>query len=142
MKLSDKNIIRNRIIPVLGAIIVFAVSFCVLYLGDNVGLSDNGDFRRVLLTNNIEYKDSDNHYYLFKQDYKMKLDGKGSLGTALYSAWQTNAEEEIYKSPHFLIIKVSKVANVIANAISGAPLGDYNIVYLAIIYIFMLSAAA
>ncbi len=129
-------------LPVIGAIIVFIVSFCVLYLGDNVGLSDNGDFRRVLLTNNIEYKDSDNHYYLFKQDYKMKLAGKDSLGTALYSAWQTNTEEEIYKSPHFLIIKLSKITNVIANAITNKPLTDYNIAHMAVLYIFMLSVAA
>lgn len=126
----------------IGAVIVFIVSFCVLYLGDNVGLSDNGDFRRVLLTNNIEYKDSDNHYYLFKEDYKMKLVGKDSLGTALWSAWQTNDEAEIYKSPHFLIIKLSKVMNVIANAISNKPLTDYNIAYMAVLYIFMLSVAA
>lgn len=140
--LSGKNILRGRIFPILGAIIVFVVSICVLYLGDNVGLSDNGDFRRVLLTNNIEYKDSDNHYYLFKQDYRMELQNKDNLGAALYSAWQTNDEEEIYKSPHFLLIKISKVINVTANAISGAPLDDYNIMCMAILYIFMLSASA
>ncbi len=137
-----ENIIRRRIIPTIGAVVVFIVSVCVLYLGDNVGMSDNGDFRRVLLTNNIEYKDSDNHYYLFKDEYKMKLDSKSNVGTALYSAWQTNDEEEIYSSPHFLIIKLSKLANVIANAIKGAPLDVYNIAYMAVIYIFMLSCAA
>ena len=141
-KFREKNALRCRLFPVIGAVIVFIVSFCVLYLGDNVGLSDNGDFRRVLLTNNIEYKDSDNHYYLFKENYRMKLVGKDSLGTALWSAWQTNNEEEIYKSPHFLIIKLSKVMNVIANAITNKPLTDYHIAYMAVLYIFMLSVAA
>ena len=32
---------------------VFLVCLAVLYGGENVGLSDNGDFRRVLLTNKI-----------------------------------------------------------------------------------------
>ena len=68
---TDKNILRSRLFPAIGAVIVFIVCMCVLYLGEPVGLSDNGDFRRVLLTNNIEYKDNENHYYLFKQDYKM-----------------------------------------------------------------------
>lgn len=133
--------LRRRIIPLLGAAAVFIISFCVLYFGENVGLSDNGDFRRVLLTNNIEYKDRKNHYYLFKQDYKMKIDDD-NIGTAIYSAWQTNNEEEIYKSPHFLIIKLSKEMNVIANAVSGKPLKNYNIAYMAVIYVFMLSVAA
>ncbi len=128
--------------PLLGAVIVFIVSLCVLYLGDNVGLSDNGDFRRVLLMNNIEYKDSTNHYYLFKQDYKMILEDESDFKNAIVSAWQTNKNEEIYKSPHFLIIKLSKVLNVTANAISKSPFSDYNIIYMAILYIFMLSVAA
>ena len=40
---------NKRIFPLIGAIIVFILSFSVLYMGDNIGLSDNGDFRRVLL---------------------------------------------------------------------------------------------
>lgn len=139
---SDKNVIRQRLLPFLGAMIVFVVSLCVLYLGENVGLSDNGDFRRVLLTNNIEYKDSDNHYYLFKQDYRMKLSDNESFAGAVVSAWQTNNEEEIYKSPHFFIIKLSKVLNVIGNKISGAPLTDYNIAYMAVMYCLMLALAS
>lgn len=138
---KNNSIIRSRIFPFIGAVIVFVISFCVLYLGDNVGLSDNGDFRRVLLTNNIEYKNSDNHYYLFKQDYKMLLDDK-NVFSAIHSAWQTNKEEEIYKSPHFLIIKLSKVMNIISNAIAKRPLDTYHIGYMAFIYISMLAFAA
>ena len=136
------RIIRNRVIPAAGAVIVFIISFCVLYLGENVGLSDNGDFRRVLLMNNIEYRDSSNHYYLFKQDYTMQLEDESDFKNAVISAWKTNDKEEIYTSPHFLIIKLSKVLNVIANTVSDKPLTQYNIIYLALLYIFMLSVAA
>lgn len=136
------GIIKGRIIPILGALIVFFVSMSVLYYGDNVGLSDNGDFRRVLLTNNIDYADSTDHYYLFKQDYVMDLKGADNVFKAMYEAWQSNEEEEIYSSPHFLIIKLSKELNVIANAVTGRELTDYNIAYMAVLYIFMLSIAA
>lgn len=139
---GGQSILRSRIIPIIGAVLVFIVSFSVLYLGDNVGVSDNGDYRRVLLTNNIEYKDESEHYYLFKQNYVMKLDNDDNLFGAMGSAWQTNKEEEIYSSPHFLIIKISKELNVIANAICGRSLTEYNIAYLALIYTFMLSVAA
>ena len=107
-----------------------------------MGLSDNGDFRRVLLTNNIEYADDTDHYYLFKQDYVMDLNNADNVFTAMYEAWQKNDEEEIYTSPHFLIIKISKELNVISNAINGRPFTDYNIAYMAVLYIFMLSVAA
>ena len=50
MELLKNN---KRKIPLIGAIIVFILSFSVLYMGDNIGLSDNGDFRRVLLVNNM-----------------------------------------------------------------------------------------
>ena len=133
--------LRNRIIPITGMIIVFIISLSVLYLGEHVGLSDNGDFRRVMLVNNIEYADDTDSHYLFKEHYKMNLD-ESSFGAAVGSAWHTNNEEEIYSSPHFLIIKLSKEMNIIANAISGRPFSDYNIIYLALLYIFMLSIAA
>lgn len=136
------RLLRERILPVLGALIVFLVSLSVLYAGENVGLSDNGDFRRVLLTNNIEYADETDHYYLFKQDYVMKLADADSLPSAMAEAWKTNMEEEIYSSPHFLIIKLSKELNIIANAAAGRPLTNYNIAYMALLYIFMLSVAA
>ena len=137
-----KNMLRRRIFPIIGAVIVFIVCVCVLYAGDNVGLSDNGDFRRVLLTNNIEYKDDTDCNYLFKEDYRMILDNDKSFFGAIGSSWKMNKEEEIYKSPHSLIIKMSKVMNVIGNAITRRPLSDYHIAYLAIIYVLMLSFAA
>lgn len=132
---------NKRIYPLVGAIIVFLISFSVLYLGDNIGLSDNGDFRRVLLVNNLEYKDDSNYYYLFKQDYKMKVEGETFKEKIAYLC-QTNTEEEIYSSPQFIIIKASKVMNFVVNTIFRFDETTYNIGYLAFIYILMLSMAA
>ena len=67
-------------------------------MGDNIGLSDNGDFRRVLLVNNMEYENDSNYYYLFKQDYKMKVEGAGFWDKITYLC-ESNSEEEIYSSP-------------------------------------------
>lgn len=132
---------NKRIYPLLGAIIVFVLSFSVLYLGDNIGLSDNGDFRRVLLVNNMEYKDDNNYYYLFKQDYKMKVEGDTFKDKISYLC-ETNDEEEIYSSPQFIIIKASKVMNFVVNTVFGFDETNYNIAFLAFIYILMLSMAA
>ena len=141
-KTTAARILRGRLIPVIGAVIVFFVSLSVLYMGEHVGLSDNGDFRRVLLSNNISYADDTDYHYLFKEEYVMDKLDTGNVFTAMWTAWASNAEEEIYSSPHFLLIKISKELNVIANAVTGAPLSSYSIFWLALLYIFMLTVAA
>lgn len=151
---ASGGFIRRRILPLIGAIIVFITCMLVLYNGEPVGiegrytdgramgLSDNGDFRRVLLTNNIEYIDETDKYYVFNRYYNMDLHGADNVFKAMVEAWKTNKAEDIYSSPHFLIIKISKELNVIANAVSGRPLTDYDIKYMALLYVFMLSVAA
>lgn len=132
---------KKRIFPFLGAVVVFVLCFTVLYAGDNVGLSDNGDFRRVLLVNNLEYRDDTDAGYLFKEEYKMKIEGDNFYERLGY-LWQNNAHAEIYSSPQFILIKISKTFNYIANIINGRNENTYSIAYLAFLYILMLSAAA
>ena len=113
----------------------------MLYLGDNVGLSDNGDFRRVLLGNNLKYADDTDHYYLFKEDYKMTVSGS-TFSEKVKSVCETNKENEIYSSPHFMVIKLSKVLNLVSNTVFHRDETSYDIFYLAAIYIFLLALAA
>lgn len=131
---------KNRIYPAIGAVLAAALCLLVLYAGQNIGLSDNGDFRRVLLSSNITYENETDHYYLFKENYKMKVSGNSFLDKAV-SVTKTNTEKEIYKSPHFTIIKISKVLNLISNSLAGRDETDYDIFWLAIIYIFMFAVA-
>jgi len=132
---------KDRIYPAVGAILVFILSFAVLYMGDHVGLSDNGDFRRVLLANNLEYENETDYYYLFKQDYKMTVEGDNAFAKTA-SVLATNKYWDIYSSPHFFFIKLSKLMNLIHNWATGRPETSYNIGFLAGIYIFLLSCAA
>ena len=132
---------NKRILPLIGAVIVFVLSLSVLYGGKNIGLSDNGDFRRVLLVNNLEYENEDDYYYLFKQDYKMKVEGD-SFGEKIAYLCKNNDDAEIYNSPHFVIIKASKIMNFLMNTIFVREETHYDIFYLALIYIFMLTMAA
>lgn len=132
---------NKRIFPLVGAIIVFVLSFSVLYLGDNIGLSDNGDFKRVMLFNHMEYEDSENNIYLFKQDYKMKVKGNSFWEKIVYLC-ESDSGEEIYASPQFMVVKASKVLNFLANIITVQDETHYDIAYLAFLYILMLTVAA
>lgn len=133
--------LKNRIYPFIGALLVAILSFTVLFAGDNVGLSDNGDFRRVLLGNNLKYADETDHYYLFKEDYKMTVEGN-TFFEKVKSVCETDKENEIYSSPHFVVIKLSKVLNLAANTVFHRDETLYDIFYLAAIYIFLLTLAA
>ena len=132
---------KNRIFPFIGALMVMILCFLILYAGENVGLSDNGDFRRVLLGNDLKYADDTDYYYLFKQDYVMSVEGDTFLEKAS-SVYKIDNENEIYTSPHFQIIKLSKLLNLISNMRSGKEETAYDIFWLAFIYIFMLSSAS
>lgn len=132
---------HKRIYPLIGAIIVFVLSLSVLYAGDNIGLSDNGDFRRVLLVNNLKYDNEDNYYYLFKQDYKMKVEGDSFTDKVKFLC-ESNKDEDIYSSPQFVVIKASKVVNYLVNCILRRDETHYDIFYLALIYILMFTLAA
>ena len=120
---------------------VAVLSFAVLYAGNNVGLSDNGDFRRVLLANNLEYEDESDYYYLFKQDYRMEVEGNNAFTKAL-SVMKTNKDWDIYSSPHFFFIKLSKLLNLFDNMRTGRDETCYNIGWLAGIYVVLLAGAA
>ena len=93
--------LKQRILPLIGALIVCILCSCVLYVGDNIGLSDNGDFRRILLASRMEYADDTDSQYLFKQNYVMEVDGYDFVSKVV-SVWKTDTENEIYRSPHFI----------------------------------------
>ena len=112
-----------------------------MYFGDNVGLSDNGDFRRILLASKMEYEDETDYQYLFKQNYKMEVDAY-KVSEKIASVWETDTENEIYQSPHFIFIKASKVLNLLSNIAQNKDETQYNIAWLAGIYIFMFSVAS
>lgn len=137
----SKTTFKDRIYPFIGALLVFILSFAVLYTGNNVGLSDNGDFRRVLLSNNLEYEDETDYSYLFKQNYKMKVEGESNFAKAM-SVLKTNKDWDIYSSPHFIFIKLSKLFNLIDNIRCGRDETSYNIAWLAGMYVFMHALAA
>lgn len=132
---------KNRIYPFIGALLVMILSFMVLFAGENVGLSDNGDFRRVLLGNNLRYADETDHYYLFKEDYTMSVSGD-TFFEKIKSVCETDKENAIYSSPHFMIIKLSKVLNLTANTIFHRNENEYDIFWLAAVYILLLTFAA
>lgn len=131
----------RRILPFFFAVLTVVICMAVLYAGDNVGLSNNGDFRRVLLANHMQFADDTDNQYLFKDSYTMDISGD-TTWQRLGSLFATSQEEVEYTSPHFAFIKVSKLLNYWNNCITGQPAETYSLWYLALLYSLVLGAAA
>lgn len=131
----------RKLLPIFTALLVGITCLAVLYAGSNIGLSDNGDFRRVLLANQMDYADDTNSGYLFKQEYVMDISGD-TAWERIGSLLATSQDEVEYTSPHFAFIKVSKLLNYAVNRITGQPPTCYFLFYLALLYSLVLSAAA
>ena len=140
-RLRGKAEAVRKLLPIFTALLVAITCLAVLYAGDNIGLSDNGDFRRVLLANQMDYADGTDSSYVFKQEYVMEISGN-TAWERIGSLLATSQDEVEYTSPHFAFIKASKLLNYAANCITGQPLTQYSLFYLALLYSLVLSAAA
>ena len=120
-------------LPMIFSIIIFFVCIMILFAGNNIGLSDNGDYIRIMQVNNISYLQDENNSYLFRDIYKMKIEGNGFFEQI--SNLFKSSEGVEYQTPHHHIIKLSKLFNYINNCITNKSLENYNIFFLAIIYI-------
>lgn len=131
----------NSILPWAAAILIFFSSFAVLFWGENVGLSDNGDFGRVMKVNRITSEEETAHSFLFQQTYRMEIQGQG-IGEQLTFLLSTTMEDELYSSPHFVFVKASKLMNYCYNRLTGQEISQYHLGFLALIYLVMLAVAS
>ncbi len=128
----------RRIIAVVCALLVFIICSTLLFTDGGRGLSNNGDFYRVMDANGLQMADSTDNRYVFKRYYTMDID-EDNITSSLFA---TVEGEYLYKSPHFVFIKASKFLNYISNIITDAPAQHYDIFYLAALYIAILAYGA
>jgi len=128
----------RHILASLCAILVVIICSLTLFPNGGAGLSDNGDFQRVMDASGLKMADSSHSRYMFKRFYEMELDEKKPILSLLSSY----GENYLYKSPHSHFIKASKLLNYTANILTGKEAVSYDIFYLAFIYIIILAASA
>ena len=111
----------------------------ILYGGADMGLSDNGDYKRMLDSEGISYiQNADNQYY-FRRYYQMIGNGDGkieNLGQALKG--QNTA---FYGSIQNYFVKAAKALNYGYNLCTGRPRESFDIFWLAVIYISLFGTA-
>ncbi|HHW00874.1 MAG TPA: hypothetical protein GXX36_15160 [Clostridiaceae bacterium] len=120
------------------AVLVLIVLAASLYLGDTVGLSDNGDFKRVIAPNRISYGEEDREAFVFTDRFKLSFEGKGEF-ERLYNALFTLAQP--YVTTQHIFIKTSTLLNLFHNALKGTDPSVYRIQWLGVLYCIFLTVS-
>ncbi len=124
-------------------VFVFIVLACffILHVPQITGLSDNGDFGRVITPNSIISTDSSTATFFFQNEYIMDI-SEDSFFYIIGELFQENFYQDYdYTSTQFLFVKISKVLNYISNVIFDQPIEKYNISFLSILYILVFAFA-
>lgn len=120
-------------------VFIFSIILCnlILYNPQITGLSDNGDFTRVMLPNNIYYLDDTNVSHYFNQYYTMKIDGNNYFEIIFNLCKENPLDTTEYISSQFFFIKLSKIINYTINYFTNSTITNYDISYLSQIYILI-----
>lgn len=115
----------------LGLLALILVVF-TLFGGDEIGLSDNGDFNRVIRASSIRKTDVQSRF-VYVSGYELELQGESGLeqmGNLLFSG--ENVER--YPSVHLLFVRVSAAGNFVYNKLTGADPALYRLGILGLLY--------
>ncbi len=126
--------IKEKSFSLVTGIAVFIIIMLVLYQGDNIGLSDNGDYPRFAYRNYIMPLEKSEHpFYYYYDKYEMNLE-KGIFEVNMDGG-------NPYNSPHFIFLQLSKIVSIINNYFAQNLMNEYFVSSLAIIYILIYSVS-
>lgn len=105
----------------------------VLFSGGGIGLSNNGDFGRVMGSNSLEFA-QEPELFVYEDTYRMKLQGD-SPGEQLWNLLFSTEKIEAYPSIHMVFVRASLVGNLAVNLVTGQSMDTYHIQVLGVIYL-------
>jgi hypothetical protein len=127
-----------RVIRLILMILVLIILGVSLYSFDTVGLSDNGDFKRVASPNRISYCEEGRVAFAFTDCFSLSFEGNGEF-ERFYNSLFTLAEP--YITTQHIFIKISIFFNLIYNTLMGIDTSVYKIQWLGILYCILLTVS-
>lgn len=106
----------------------------VLFAGGGAGLSNNGDFVRVMSANHLSFADS-TAAFVYEDTFRMDFEGPitpGVVRDLLFSLDGVGG----YPSIHVAFVRLSLLGNLAVNALFGLSPNVYHIQVLGAIYLF------
>lgn len=122
----------------LFGVLALVISLCVLYLGDDIGLSNNGDFNRVRLASSLSYGAViPSHTYA--ETYTIGLSGD-TMGQMLKSILFSREGLDVYPSVHVFFVRIAVALNLVWNSLLGQDLAQFSMSTLGMIYCLLYAA--
>ena len=119
--------------PFLLAALAAVIMALVLFSGGGAGLSNNGDFGRVLSTNSLDYAESTGSF-AYEDTFRMVFQGD-SAGEKLWNLLFNLDNTAAYPSIHLVFVRASLAGNLALNVLTGQSLDTYHIQVLGLIYL-------
>ncbi len=132
------NDLYRRYSALLIGVLVFFISVNILFIGENTGLSNNGDFQRVMESSSIKIINPDRDF-LYENHYEINLPSQSLAKNITGILFDTETFKE-YPSTHLIFSRISVVINLFVNKITNQPLNTYNLNILGFMYALMYSA--
>lgn len=123
----------DRFGPFLLAALAAVIMALVLFSGGGAGLSNNGDFGRVLSTNSLDYAESTGSF-AYEDTFRMVFQGD-SAGEKLWNLLFNLDNTAAYPSIHLVFVRASLAGNLALNVLTGQSLDTYHIQVLGLIYL-------
>ena len=123
----------ERFGPFLLAALAAVIMALVLFAGGGAGLSNNGDFGRVMSTNSLDYAGSTGSF-VYEDTFRMVFQGN-SAGEKLWNLLFSLDNTAAYPSIHLVFVRASLAGNLALNALTGQSLDTYHIQVLGLIYL-------
>jgi hypothetical protein len=118
--------------------IAFAVMLAVLFGGRTIGLSNNGDFLRVMDASSLQF-DTDDGAFAFDNTYRIRLTESSAAGNVLKILFSDEGYSN-YPSLQIPIVRLSVVANLILNKVTGSDMTLYRLGVLGVMYTALYAA--
>lgn len=114
------------------------IVLAVLFWGDNIGLSNNGDFNRVMRAASLSYGDV-TPSYTYAEEYVIELSGD-TLGQNLRGILFSREGLESYPSVHVALVRLAVAANVVFNTVLGREPSAFSMGFLGVLYALLYAA--
>lgn len=120
-------------------LLALAIVLCVLFAGEEIGLSNNGDFSRVMGACSLSYGERiPSHTYA--DAYTIDL-SHGSWSANLSSILFGTAGLRRYPSLHVPFVRLSVAVNLVVNKVMGWEMSAYHLGVLGVMYALLYAFA-
>lgn len=119
--------------------LALAIVLCVLFAGEEVGLSNNGDFGRVMRASSLSFGET-RPSYTYADTYTIDL-SRDSWQENLGSILLGGAGLEEYPSLHVAWVRLSVAVNLVVNKLLGREMWVYHMGVQGVMYALLYAGA-